>query len=174
MGTLPAWSASMRAGITSRTTTRCPSSARHAAVTRPTYPAPKTAIRSLDPPMPPRRILTPPSEVRAFRPRKRTPSGLCAEGIRTSGSPTDPPRADPTACRWNSSELEVDEGCDPLWPHRMGEHEGKREHDRLADHRQAREPRHHELRHARGQVLGADADGDRQQDTAGHERRRLP
>ncbi len=44
IGTLPRRSASIFSATTSRTTTSCPRSAKQAPVTRPTYPAPKTAI----------------------------------------------------------------------------------------------------------------------------------
>jgi hypothetical protein len=44
IGTSPRWSRSTFSCTTSRTTTSWPRSARQAAVTRPTYPAPKTPI----------------------------------------------------------------------------------------------------------------------------------
>ncbi len=44
IGTSPRFSRSIFSGTTSRTTTSWPSSARQAAVTSPTYPAPKTPI----------------------------------------------------------------------------------------------------------------------------------
>src|ERR671922_1483775 len=47
MGTRPASSSARRSGTTSRTTTSWPRSAKHAAVTRPTQPAPRTPIGSL-------------------------------------------------------------------------------------------------------------------------------
>src|SRR5919197_2594343 len=46
IGRRPARSASIFSGTMSRTVTTCPSSAKHAPVTSPTYPAPKTAIRA--------------------------------------------------------------------------------------------------------------------------------
>ena len=64
-------------------------------------------------------------------------------------------------------------GATPSGPIVFVSIEREREHDRLADDRQAAEAVHHRVREPRRKVLRADPDRDREQHAAGDERRRL-